>query len=289
MKSRYFADGLGKLLIPFIKSKYCVSLVGDEHSLVAKLLSLSPGAVRWAITGEAEPFRNTEEHIRELEPANPKAGEFRAQLKQTLLQKLAQRFLLDHEDCKTSPLFELHIIALTRTEVGIKLATHDRFFFHVQSNWYTQMLRAKGPVKAGQLVGSNNPDPLLQIADMRLVIEEYGDAIASYDEVIRHWPNSEAAKHALHNKGVCLMRKELWESAISVFKSIPDFESGLKTILGNLAQCHARLKQQHEAEGYFQKAHQKFGDGDYINKLRADIDLMLATTATTTPTPATGP
>jgi hypothetical protein len=281
MKSRFFAKGTNQLLIPFIQSKYRVAFSAEEVSMISKLLSLSPRCVRWAITGDAETYRNTDDHIRELELKNPKVGEYRTHLKQSVFQKLLQNFLWDHDDQKTSPLFELHGIHLTRTEVGIKLATRDQFFFQLQSNWYTGMMRAKGPVKAGQILGAQGPDSLLELADGRLLMEEFRDAITSYEDVIRHWPDSEAAKYALHNKGVCLMRKEFWEAAIGIFKSLSDFESGQKTILGNLAQCHARLGQKQEAENCFTKLHQKFGNDGYVTKLRTDIDSILTATAAT--------
>ena len=115
-------------------------------------------------------------------------------------------------------------------------------------------------------------------------MEQYDDAIASYDEVIQHWPESDAARYALFNKGVCLMRKGLWENAISLFGSMSNHETAEKTIWGNVAQCHARLYQEKEAESYFAKGQQKFGNDDYVTKLRADLDSIL-----TAPAPSSSP
>ena len=205
MKSKFYATALDSVLVRFIEGKYFVSFTSEEAQALARILALSPSALWRVVAGNADRYRNSEEHIAQLKLAEGKATEYRDQTRQHLFDEFTQDLVADSAGHKSTPFFALHNITLIKTNVGIKIARRKEPFLLLESDWYTQMMKADGPLKAGQLVSASGPGVLLEGADATMNLGELDDAIAKYDSVIKEWPNTQEAYFAANNKGCCLL------------------------------------------------------------------------------------
>jgi Tfp pilus assembly protein PilF len=116
-----------------------------------------------------------------------------------------------------------------------------------------------------------------------MAMEEWDDAIASYDAIIMQWPNSEeAVAAAQNNKGVCLIAKGEVEQAAKLFAKLSEIPTVRRQALQNLTRCHAHKRDEPNAKLTLQKLTIEFGEGDELVALRREIENLFTNQATDT-------
>lgn len=88
MLSHFYKEAREKLLIPYISGKYLVPLSPEEADILKKILALSPTALARVTQGDAESFRNTDQHIKDLHLPEKQVEEIRQLSKRQLLDLL---------------------------------------------------------------------------------------------------------------------------------------------------------------------------------------------------------
>lgn len=271
MRSQYYSAALSQILIPYVEAKFVVTLEADEKQTLVRVLEISPGALWRAIAGDAEPFRNSEEHIRQLKIAPEKAAEYRALTRNRLFDDFAGDIISDTSGKERNLLLDYHGIILTKTDVHVKFAKRRELFLNLDVSWYRQLVKAAGPMKAGQLVSADGPGIFLEAADATMHMQEFDEAIKKYDSVIKEWPGAKEAFIAANNKGCCLLSLGQFDKAIEVFTPLLEAGEIRKNAISNLARAHAKLKDAANAERFLQTYKNEFKEAEDTTALEGEI------------------
>jgi Restriction endonuclease len=252
MKSVFYRGTLRPIVLPFIEGKYVMKFESDEADIVFKILSVSPLALKRVLTGDAELFRNTEEEIARLNFPDDEASRHRRASRVLFLDRLVHDLMSDHIDNKVTPLFAYYEIIATKTSLELKLGKRKESFLIVSSSWFTQIATAGDSIKAGQFIYTDGPGPILEGADAKMAINEWASAIESYDFVITHWTDSEAAEAAKNNKGVCLLALGRYDEAIAEMEPLVNNQKLRAYVLPNLARCWGKKGDEDRARNMIQ-------------------------------------
>lgn len=276
MKSTYYCDCLPLLLLPFIEAKYALKFECGEADAVLKILSVSPLALKRALTGDAEMFRNAEQEILRVNLQDAEAVKHRRASRVMFLDRLVHDLMSDHLDNDITPLFAHHEVVVTKTSVELKLGKRTQHFLIVSSNWFAQIATAGDTIKAGQLVCADGPGPILEGADAKMAINEWASAIESYNVVIAHWSDEEAARAASNNKAVCLLAIGQHDEAIKVLEPLTNDRKLRAYALLNLARCWAKKGDEKRARDRIQLLIAETGETPQVIAAREDVERFLA-------------
>jgi tetratricopeptide (TPR) repeat protein len=108
-----------------------------------------------------------------------------------------------------------------------------------------------------------------------MAINEWPSAIESYDFVIKHWPETEAALAAVNNKAVCLLSLNRIDEAIQLLEPLRDHGELQLYALPNLARCYAKKRQGDKALQAVDKLCCLIGGTEQITNLRTEIERLL--------------
>jgi tetratricopeptide (TPR) repeat protein len=101
--------------------------------------------------------------------------------------------------------------------IRIKMANPKELVLNLGVEESIMLLRAKGPIMAGQLVSATDPDLFLRTGDILMNLELLEPATRGYEKAIAGLKDSQKLAAAWNNKGVCLMRLQKWTKAIPCF------------------------------------------------------------------------
>lgn len=129
----------------------------------------------------------------------------------------------------------------------MKLATRSEAFLKLHARRFAVIATAGTSIKAGQLISATGPGPMLEAGDSMLAMEEFDQAIASFDIVIEQFPGTEAALAAMNNKGICYLRQKKLDEAIAILALFTDDKApyntdkiARQTAIRNLTVCYAQ-------------------------------------------------
>jgi hypothetical protein len=276
MKSPYYRNARQLLLIPYIEAKCFVSFDADEVETVKRILALSPRALKRVIAGEAESFRNTEEHIRQLNFSTEAAAKHRKKSRSNLIDLLTHDLISDHIDHEITSLLVHHDLVATKTHFELKIASRKSSYLQLRSSWITQVAKAAGPIKAGQLVSSDEPGAIIEGADAMMAMQEWESAIQTYDFIAAHWPETDQAFGARNNQAVCLMALGRFDEAIAILEPILEKSAVRELTLKNLARCFASIGDAERARATVATLSSEFGESAELVEYRKEIDSIVA-------------
>jgi restriction endonuclease len=275
MKSAFYRDCLRPILLPFVEAKHSMKFAPEETDIVVKILSVSPLALKRMLTGDAELFRNTEKEIQRLKFQEPEAERHRRASRVMLLDRLIHDLMSDHVENHTSPLFAHYEIIVTKTSIELKLGKRKESFLMLNSSWFTQMATAGETIKAGEFVFADGPGPILEGADAKMAINEWASAIESYEAIIAHWADTEAAAASANNKGVCLLNLGRVDEAIEILHPLLKNQQLRQYVLPNLARCYAKNGLEEQARKMIDELAGESGNPQQLVRLRSEIDQLL--------------
>jgi hypothetical protein len=275
MKSAFYRDTLQPIVLPFIEAKYVMKFDPDEANVVLRILSVSPLALRRVLTGDAELFRNTEEEILRLKFTGHEAARHRRASRVMFVDRLVHDLMSDHIESKVTPLFAHHGIIMTKTSLELKLGKRNESFLIISSSWFAQIATAGESIKAGQFVYTDGPAPILEGADAKMAINEWALAIESYDFIIAHWTDSEAADAARNNKGVCLLALGRYDEAIAEMEPLVNNQKLRAYVLPNLARCWGKKGDEDRARNMIQLLVADTGETAASTRAREEVERFL--------------
>jgi len=275
MKSDFYRSCLSTILLPFFEAKYLMKFEPDEAEVVLKILSVSPRALTRAIAGDAEFFRNAEAEIARLNFQSEQAARHRHTSRIMLMDRLIHDLMSDHIENDVTPLFSHHGIIVTKTGIELKLGKRQESFLIANSSWFTQVATAGESINAGQVVFADGPGPILEGADAKMAINEWGAALESYEFIISNWPDSEAADAARNNKALCLLALDRIDEAIDILQPMLEHPSLGPYALSNLARCWAKKGNRIEATQLLERLNAAVGDTPQARLAHKEVEQLL--------------
>jgi tetratricopeptide (TPR) repeat protein len=277
MRSSYFAAAKEHLLVPLVQGRFSVTFESSEREVVLNILSISPRALGRGVLGDAEKYRNSEEHLCTLSISAERAAETRRHIRTMMIQDFARDLLLDHEEQRSEQLESDYDIKHVRMAFDMKFATDSRCFIGVKGRWrYSRLQNATGQeIRAGQLVTFSGPGPVLEAADALVTMHEYDEAVVEYDRVIRDWPGTDAQIAATHNKGRCLLRAGRLDEAEELFEAVVDMPLARRTALSNLVRVHSRKGRREQAENLLEMIQIEYGLDESLAELCSEARQLL--------------
>lgn len=274
--SPYYTNSLTKLLLPFIEAKFCVNFATDEIPAVLSIFRLSPSALRFAVMGNAERFRNTAEHISKLNKTPEEVAEIQKNARESLIEDLARALIIDREEGRLRKILQFYKVVLVKSSLGIKIATREHLLLHTSFNHYTQFAKAEPGVsiKIGQLISVSGPGPLLEGADALFAMNEHEKAISAYDAIIKEWPDSDGALAAQNNKGLVLMTMNRLNEAAELYNALFSKPYCRKEALVNLARVYARLKNDAKMNEVLNLVKKEFASDPLLTGLEAELKML---------------
>lgn len=202
MSSDYFKNNLESLVIPYIESKFLLHFTDHEKKIVYRLISVSPTGLINCLFGDSTYYKNTAEHLDQLQLEESEREKHDNQTRIIFIHKLARDLMIDIELNKNKDLLLEKDVVLILMSTEIALSKEFESFVKVKNDKdIITFVEIEGTVKAGQLMTTTSPGPLLKVANALSALREFDLAIKEYDNIIEKWdPNDEAVIAAIHNK-----------------------------------------------------------------------------------------
>ena len=242
LSSEYCQSLIGPELVDHIESRFHLTLNADQKAALPRLLRISPSALNAALVWPTAKYDTAYAHIRELGLKGEDLEKWNQSLLTEFMSTLLEKALADLRDPDVKTALAKNGVEGYDIGIKIKMANSKELVLGLGSEVVIMLLKAAGPVKAGQLVSATDPDLYVRTGDILLHLELFEQAIAEYDRAISEMKDKDKSAAAWNNKGVCYMALQRWRKAIPCFEKALEFNPSMDQPRENIEKCRRALE-----------------------------------------------
>ncbi len=229
MASNYCRDSISQRVSEYVGDRFHVIFDKDEKIAVSRLLSVSPSALYWALFSDTSLFDKTQEHAESVKVSDENRQRLEDFGKLKVLNKLQQLLIADLARSGLSDLLSQYGIFQYLIGIETQFHTQKETFFKMQTESPFALLKAAGPIEAGQLVSATDAGTVVNLATGLARMGRFELALQEFDKAIEQAKkegNTKALSAAYVNKGWTLAEMGQHEKAIRYYdKSIESDDS----------------------------------------------------------------
>lgn len=243
ISSEYCQSLVGPELVSHIESRYHLVLDADQRVALAKLLKISASALNTALFSPTDKYDTGYAHIEELGLRDDERDKWNQSLFTEFMSTLLEKAIADLRDPDVKTTLKQNEVEGYNIGIKIKMASSKGPVLDLGSEVTIMLLKAAGPIKAGQLVSATDPDLFMRTGDILLHLELLEQAMGEYDRAISGLKDAQKLAAAWNNKGVCLMALQRWNKAIPCFDKALEIHPTLNEARNNKQRCQAALRE----------------------------------------------
>jgi tetratricopeptide (TPR) repeat protein len=242
LASNYSESMVNTHVADYVESRYHIVLSGDHKQGLIKLLGISPSALHTALFSPTDKYDTGFAHAEQVGLRDDARDRWNQLLLTEFMSSLLEKAVADLRDPDVKTALAKNDIEGYDIGIKIKMANPKELVLGLGSEVVIMLLKAAGPVKAGQLLSATDPDLYVRTGDILLHLELFEQAIAEYDRAISEMKDKDKLAAAWNNKGVCFMALQRWRKAIPCFEKALEFNSSVDQPRKNIEKCKRALE-----------------------------------------------
>lgn len=245
LTSNYSESIVNTHLADYVGSRYHIALSEDLKQGLVKLLGISPSALHAALFSPTDKYDTGFAHAEQVGLRDDARDRWNQLLLTEFMSTLSEKAIADLRDPDVKTALARNNVEGYDISIKIKMANPKELVLSLESEVVIMLLKAAGPVKAGQLLSATDPDLYVRTGDIMLRLELFEQAMEEYDRAISEMKDRDKLAAAWNNKGVCFMALRRWRKAIPCFEKALEFNSSVDQPRKNIEKCERTL----EADG----------------------------------------
>lgn len=234
MTSSYFLSMMDTRLTAILANRQHCQMDEQELKVLSMLLKVSPEAAGFILFGDTTPFDNliNQMHQQKFEGIlKSRAEEF---ISSSVKEQVAIKFVNDTMSGKDLRNIDGKMLVGTLTKIQLSGAFEDKPAFQILISVPRVLVKAKGEIKAGQMV-FGSPDLIMNQGTILCHLGEPSLAIDRFDDVLSNKKISNELRAAtLNNNGSALLNLQRISEARKCFKQALKFNPNLNEAKINL-------------------------------------------------------
>lgn len=250
MASNYCRNLIGQRVSEYAGDRFHVIFDKDEKIAVSRLLSVSPSALNWALFSDTSLYDKTQEHAESVKVSDEDRQRLEDFGKLKVLNKLQQLLIADLARSGLSDLLSQYGIFQYLIGIETQFHTQKETFFKMQTESPFALLKAAGPIEAGQLVSATDAGTVVNLATGLTRMGRFELALQEFDKAIEQAKkegNTKALSAAYVNKGWTLAEMGQHEKAIRYYDKSIELDDSWKEAWLNKAISLRELGEVDEA------------------------------------------
>ena len=242
LTSSYSRDMINKDLTKYIESRYFLKLSEQFKDSLTRILKISPSALYYSLFSDNRQYETGYHHLQSLKMPDEIHQKWVNSYIDSFTSDLLKKALVDlhHPDFKKG--LQQNNIEGYELSIGLKMANIKELLIDLSSKSVIMLMKAKGVIKAGQLLSATAPDLFIRVGSLLVNLGLLEQAINEYDLAIERVKDKEKLKVAWNNKGVCLMRLHRDSDAIASFDEALKIDPNFKEAQENKRRCLNRME-----------------------------------------------
>jgi tetratricopeptide (TPR) repeat protein len=243
LASKYSEFAMNSDLADYVESRYHILLSKDQKQALIKLFGISPSALQAALFSPTDKYDTAYAHAEQIGLRGDERDRWNQLLLTEFMSTLLEKAIADLRDPDVKTTLEKNEVEGYDVGITIKMASSKGPVLNLGSELAIMLLKAGGPIKAGQLVSATDPGLFVRTGSIFLHLELFEQAMGEYDRAISELKDKQKLAAAWNNKGVCLMALRRWDKAIPCFDKALEIHPTLNEARDNKQKCEAALRQ----------------------------------------------
>jgi len=237
LKSLYARSITGSDLMNHLQARYHFEFSQENRDALIRLFSISPLALKIALFSPTERYNTAHLHGLKLELNEEQQKKLSQSMETSFISMLLQGTLTDLNDPGSKVTLAEHKVDGYHIGVEVKMANINETVLNAKADTTVMILKAKGPIKEGELVQPSDPSLFNHTGMVLLNLGEIEEAIRQFDTLISAAKDDKLLARAWNNKGVCYLRLEQRDKARPCFKRALELDPSLVETRKNLNLC----------------------------------------------------
>jgi len=242
LTSSYSRDMINKDLTKYIESRYFLKLSEQIRDSLIRILKISPSALYYSLFSYNRQYETGYHHLQSLKVPDEIRQKWLKSYVASFTSDLLKKALVDLHHPGFKKGLQQNNIEGYELSIGLKMANIKKPLIDLSSKSVIMLMKAKGVIKAGQLVSATTPDLYIRVGDLLINLGLLEEAIKQYDLAIEQLKDEEKLKVAWNNKGVCLMRLHRDSDALLCFDEALKIDPNFKEAQENKRRCLNRME-----------------------------------------------